>query len=245
MNELVSGQKYVIRSANEDFVPYHGDEKFAMYVGPTNYEETKRDNENMLWWTYEYAYGLDSAAYQFTFVEDTVKLEGDATEAGWGKYVIKNALVDQYIVPEAGAGKNLVVGEYDYEDAPRIYVVPGEKPGYRRFVGADAWRTNENIYSYFEVRTGGGGYSTGGEAHYGHVAQWYFLANTAQWKLIPVANTTSIDDLVVDEPMGDEVVSVSYYTTAGVATGRPVKGVNIVKIVYANGIIETKKIFVK
>ena len=245
INELVSGQKYVIRSANEEFIPYHGNEKFAMYAGPTNYEETKRDNENMLWWTYEYAYGLDSAAYQFTFVEDTVKLEGDATEAGWGKYLIKNVLFDQYIVPEAGAGKNLVVGEYDYEDAPRIYVVPGEKPGYRRFVGADAWRSNENIYSYFEVRTGGGGYSTGGAAHYGHVAQWYFLANTAQWQLIPVANTTSIDDLVVDEPMGDEVVSVSYYTTAGIATGRPVKGVNIVKIVYANGVIETKKIFVK
>ena len=151
----------------------------------------------------------------------------------------------EYIVPEIGPGKNLVVGEFDPSLAPRIYVVPGEKPGLRRFVGAEAWRSNENIYSYFEVRTGGGGYGTGGEAHYGHVAQWYFLANTAQWKLIPVANTTSIDDLVVDEPMGDEVVSASYYTPAGIATGKPVKGVNIVKIVYANGVIETKKIFVK
>ncbi|MBR2607060.1 MAG: hypothetical protein IKC70_03925 [Bacteroidaceae bacterium] len=245
MNEFVSGQNYVIRSANDEFIPYHGDEKFAMYVGPTNYEDTHRDNETMLWWTYEYAYGLDSAAYQFTFVEDTVRLEGDATESGWGKYTIKSVLADQYIVPEIGPGKNLVVGEFDPSLAPRIYVVPGEKPGLRRFVGAEAWRSNENIYSYFEVRTGGGGYGTGGEAHYGHVAQWYFLANTAQWKLIPVANTTSIDDLVVDEPMGDEVVSVSYYTPAGIATGKPVKGVNIVKIVYANGVIETKKIFVK
>ena len=244
MNELVSGQKYVIRSANEDFIPYHGDEKFAIYAGPTNYQDTQRDNETMLWWTYEYAYGLDSAAYQFVFVEDTVRLEGDATESGWGKYIIKNALYDQYIVPEVGPGKNLVVGEYDVTDAPRIYVAPGEKPGLRRFVGADAWRTGENIYSYFEVRTGGGGYDTGGAAHYGHVAQWYFLANTAQWKLIPVANTTSIDDLVIDEPEG-EVISVSYYTPAGIATGRPVKGINIVKMVYANGVIETKKIYVK
>lgn len=244
MNELVSGQNYVIRSANEEFIPYHGDTKFAMYVGPTNYQDTERDNETMLWWTYEYTYGLDSTAYHFTFEKDTVRLEGDATDAGWGKYTIKNVFADQYIVPEQGAGKNLVVGEYDAASAPRIYVAPGDKPGLRRLVGADAWRTGDNIYSYFEVRTGGGGYGTGGAAHYGHVAQWYFLANTAQWKLIPVANTTSIDDLIVDEPQG-EVVSVAYYTPAGVATGTPVKGVNIVKRVYANGVIETKKIYVK
>ena len=244
MNELVSGRDYVIRSANEEFIPYHGDAKFAMYVGPTNHQDTQRDNETMLWWTYEYVYGLDSTAYHFTFVEDTVRLEGDATEAGWGKYIIKNVFADQYIVPEQGSGKNLVVGEYSEADAPRIYVAPGEKPGFRRMVGADAWRTGDNIYSYFEVRTGGGGYGTGGEAHYGHVAQWYFLANTAQWKLIPVSKTTSINDIIIDEPCG-EVVSETYYTTAGVAIPVPAKGVNIVRKVYANGVIETKKIFVK
>lgn len=245
MNELVSGQNYVIRSANDDFIPYHGDEKFAMYVGPTNNEETSRKNETMLWWTYEYADGLASTAYHFTFVEDTVRLDGDATEAGWGKYTIKNVLADQYVVPETGPGKNLVVGEYNEKEAPRIYVAPGDKPGVRRLVGANAWRSSENIYSYFEVRTGGGGYSTGGAAHYGHVAQWYFQANTAQWKLIPVSKTTSIDDLpVVDGPEG-EVVSVSYYTPAGIATDRPVKGINIVRKVYANGVIESQKIFIK
>ena len=244
MNELVSGQNYVIRSANEEFIPYHGDAKFAMYVGPTNYQDTQRENETMLWWTHEYVYGLDSTAYHFTFVKDTVRLDGDATENGWGKYTIKSVFADQYIVPEQGAGKNLVVGDYTPEEAPRIYVALGDKPGYRRLVGADAWRSVDNIYSYFEVRTGGGGYGTSGEAHYGHVAQWYFLANTAQWKLIPVANTTSIDDLIVEEPEG-EVVSVSYYTPAGIATSVPVKGVNIVKRVYANGVVESKKIYMK
>jgi hypothetical protein len=248
MNQLVSGQNYVIRSANEEFIPYHSDEKFAMFVGPSNYEDTEHGNETMLWWTYEYAHGLDSAAYHFTFVEDTVRLEGDATEAGWGKYTIKSVLADQYIVPEQGYGKNLVVGEFTEEEAPRMYVTPGNKPGWRRLVGADAWRTVDNIYSYLEVRTKGGGYSeTGGAAHYGHVAQWYFLSNTAQWQLIPVAkNTTptSIDEIVVKEPKG-EVVSVSYFTPAGIAIDRPVKGVNIVTKVYSNGVIESKKIFVK
>lgn len=242
MNELVSGQSYVIRSANEEFIPYHGDEKFAMYVGPTNYQDTERENENMLWWTYEYTYGIDSAAYHFTFVKDTVKLEGDA--ADWDKYIIKNVYTDQYIVPEQGYGKNLVVGEYSTEEAPRIYVAKGDKPGLRRLVGAEAWRTQDNIYSYFEVRTGGGGYDTGGAAHYGHVAQWYFLSQTAQWQLIPVSKTTSIDEFVTEEPQG-EIISVSYYTAAGVAISKPVKGINIVKVIYANGTTETKKIFVK
>lgn len=213
-----------------------------MYVGPTNYQDTERENENMLWWTYEYTYGIDSAAYHFTFVKDTVKLEGDA--ADWDKYIIKNVYTDQYIVPEQGYGKNLVVGEYSTEDAPRIYVAKGDKPGLRRLVGAEAWRTQDNIYSYFEVRTGGGGYDTGGAAHYGHVAQWYFLSQTAQWQLIPVSNTTSIDEFVTEEPQG-EIISVSYYTAAGVAISKPVKGINIVKVIYANGTTETKKIFVK
>ena len=44
---------------------------------------------------------------------------------------------------------------------------------------------------------------------------------------------------------GDEVVSVTYYTAAGAASDVPVKGVNIVKTVYANGVVESKKILVK
>lgn len=44
---------------------------------------------------------------------------------------------------------------------------------------------------------------------------------------------------------GDEVVSVSYYTAAGMAISEPVKGINIVVTVYANGVVEAKKVLVK
>ncbi len=243
MVEIVSGQDYVIRSANEEFEPYHGDTKFSMYVGPSNFQDTQRQEETMLWWSYEYLNGLDSTAYHFTFTEDTAKVEG--AESSWEVYTIKNVFADKYIIPETGHGKNLVVGEYSPEDAPRIFVVPTETPGQRRLVGVEAWKTTDNIYSYFEVRTGGGGYATSGQAHYGHVAQWYFLANTAQWKLVPVAQTTSIKNLVVEEPAG-EIVSQSYYTVDGVVSSTPVKGkVNIVKRVYANGVVESKKEYFK
>ena len=52
----------------------------------------------------------------------------------------------------------------------------------------------------------------------------------------------SIEDLVAE---GDEVVSVAYYTVGGASSSAPAKGVNIVKIVYANGVVETKKVLVK
>ena len=52
----------------------------------------------------------------------------------------------------------------------------------------------------------------------------------------------SVSDLVVE---GSEVVSVAYFTAAGAAIPAPVKGINIVVTVYANGVIETKKVLVK
>ena len=54
---------------------------------------------------------------------------------------------------------------------------------------------------------------------------------------------TEIEDLVVLE--GDEVVSVQYFTPAGMAIPEPVKGINIVVTVYANGVVEAKKKLVK
>ena len=53
---------------------------------------------------------------------------------------------------------------------------------------------------------------------------------------------SSIENLVVE---GDEVVSVCYFTPAGTAISAPVKGLNIVVTVYANGVIEAKKKLVK
>ena len=44
---------------------------------------------------------------------------------------------------------------------------------------------------------------------------------------------------------GDEVVSVTYYTVGGAAVATPVKGINIVKTVYANGVVKSEKVLVK
>lgn len=239
---MVDGQDYIIRSANKEFKPFHGEDcKLSMFVGPAN-GSGARDSENMLWFTYEYVDGLDSTAYHFTFVQDTTYNDGEET---WPKYTIKNVLYDEYIQPEFPNGKNITTQPFSSPDAaPLIYMRPNGTAQYT-FVGVEAWHQESYpSYCYFETRTGGGPYGTSGEAHYGRVATWSWSANTAQWRIIPVSNETSIGDIVVDEPAG-EVVSVSYYTPDGVASNVPVKGVCIVKKVYANGVIETKKTFVK
>jgi hypothetical protein len=63
------------------------------------------------------------------------------------------------------------------------------------------------------------------------------------WQLRNLDIRTSIDDLVIDAE--GEVVSVAYYTVDGVAVAAPVKGINIVKSTYANGVVKTSKVFVK
>ena len=99
-----------------------------------------------------------------------------------------------------------------------------------------------------------------GKGYEGNIVQWNCnpnLYSASSWKFVNNAlpdyeeveedyidedDDTSIEDLVI---VGDEVVSVSYFTPAGTAIPAPVKGLNIVVTVYANGVIEAKKKLVK
>jgi hypothetical protein len=70
--------------------------------------------------------------------------------------------------------------------------------------------------------------------------------SASAWRFIYVGEADdyelSVEDVVVK---GDEVVSVSYFTTSGAAIAEPVKGINIVVKVYANGVVEATKVLVK
>ena len=84
----------------------------------------------------------------------------------------------------------------------------------------------------------GSGAGTGSNLVY-----WYGDPGASQWRLVYVGEVgTSVSDLLVE---GTEVVSVAYFTPAGAAIPAPVKGVNVVVTVYANGVVETKKVLVK
>ena len=82
----------------------------------------------------------------------------------------------------------------------------------------------------------------GGTGQNGNIVYWDGGAGASQWYLRKVDYETSIDDFVVE---GTEVVAVSYFTPAGAAVPAPVKGINVVVTVYANGVVETKKVLVK
>ena len=91
----------------------------------------------------------------------------------------------------------------------------------------------------FNLHSNGHGSGAGNN---GNIVYWTASPGASQWRLVAVDYETSIEDLVAE---GDEVVSVAYYTVGGAASSTPAKGVNIVRIVYANGVVETKKLFVK
>ena len=85
------------------------------------------------------------------------------------------------------------------------------------------------------------GHSSGAGQN-GNIVYWSGDAGASQWYLRKVDDETSISDLVV---VGDDVVSVAYFTPAGAAIPAPTQGINIVVTVYANGAVETKKVLVK
>ena len=87
-----------------------------------------------------------------------------------------------------------------------------------------------------------GGHSSGAGTQ-GTLVYWQAAPGASQWRLVYVAEVgSSVSDLLVE---GTEVVSVAYFTPAGAAVPAPVKGVNVVVTVYANGVVETKKVLVK
>ena len=97
----------------------------------------------------------------------------------------------------------------------------------------------DSKYMHTEGHAEGNGYE-------GPVVNWNCgnnLNSASAWTFIKMDKVeTSIEDLVIE---GDEVVSVSYFTPAGMALPAPVKGINIVVTVYANGVVEAKKKVVK
>lgn len=64
--------------------------------------------------------------------------------------------------------------------------------------------------------------------------KWYILDDNSV--------TSAIGSVVIE---GDTAISTVYYTANGMLLDKPVKGINIVKTVYANGVVTTKKVLVK
>jgi hypothetical protein len=220
--------------------------------------------ENNYWYAFESAYtgyyakqGKVKAIY--------------ATEAGlsWKDAPAKyNRSVAEFVFQLQNYDVDADVEEFGVtvpeEDKKNVYLIYSDKFG--TYAGSgdgttqvsmtdDLWSANlyiikplkANIYTIYAVganplHTAGHGNGAGTN---GTIVNWGGEAgSTSSWyiRYVDEANGTSVEDLVVE---GSEVVSVAYFTPAGAALPAPVKGINVVVTVYANGVIETKKVLVK
>ncbi|MBR5848673.1 MAG: hypothetical protein IKY69_04305 [Bacteroidaceae bacterium] len=244
VNPMVPGS-YVVEASWGAYFEQQGVTK-AMCSYFNDFEDEGALSDYSLWWT-DGPTDLENPAiyYQFEFIsaanseqvlvwlEDSVITAEQAANA----YFIKSKEIGQYI------GISSIT---DDEGIPQRSKDIGftEEPEYPYIVRAtaayqfDLWcPVGPNNCLHMESHNNGGG-------SVGDIVYWGGGANTASaWTLRSIDARTSIDTPVVS-PEG-EVVSTSYYTVGGAAVAAPVKGINIVKKVYANGAVESSKIFVK
>ena len=244
LNPMVPGN-YVIESSYAAYFAQQGVTK-ALCSYYNDYEDGGADSEYSLWWT-DGPTDLENPAiyYQFKFesaanseqvqiwLEDSVITADEAANA----YYIKSVEVGQYV----GTASSL-----DDSGIPNRSKDIGltAEPVYPYIVRAQgAYKFNlwcpvgPNNCLHMEGHSSGAG-------KVGDIVHWNGGSVDAScWTLRSIDARTSIGNLTV-EPEGD-VVSTSYYTVAGAAVPAPVKGINIVKKVYANGAVESSKIYVK
>jgi hypothetical protein len=157
-------------------------------------------------------------------------------------YYIKSTKFGKYVGypdPEESNNASWYALHLFLQDTPKAHMVIFNKEGaFDIWVpGGDEYNESEGGNLCFHAQDHGGG---GGNA--GHIVYWKRGDVNSLWHLRLSSSNTSIGDLNAE---GDEVVSTTYYTVDGVAIPAPVKGVNIVKTVYANGVVESKKVVVE
>lgn len=219
---------YQVVSANPDFKAKQNVEK-ALYA-----HVTEEGTPTFGWKTLEE--GNIEFYFHFTKSENGADLEeGETIEEGQGDLVYNIRAIATY-EPEVP----YYIGEVDAQSTPvELY--------------GDAWSDYLVLNatgSAFTFRLAGKGAGMsihanqhgGGTGQEGNIVYWDGGAGASQWYLRKVDYETSIDDFVAE---GTEAVAVSYFTPSGAAVPAPVKGINIVVTVYANGVVETKKVLVK
>ena len=230
---------------------------FEMYSG-----ELSTSSEYSLWWTYAPEDYSDVKAidnmFKFQLVpavitedapegsiyseelvawyEDSVVTEEQLANA----FFIKSLKTGQYAgvseLVDANTGIPRTSNNIGFTDEPLYPYIIREQGAYK----FDIWcPVGPNNCFHQENHGNGGGQPS-------HIVHWNGGSGVqaSLWQLRALDTGTSIDDIVTDDAEGD-VVSVAYYTVDGVAVAAPVKGVNIVKTTYANGVVKTVKEFVK
>ena len=240
VNPVLPG-KYVFEAAyRESFIASTGATKF-MCTYYNDFEATGPESEYSLYW------GDAPKGDEYIEINDRYKFELiPASESDKVQIWLEDGVIDSAQAANAYYIKSIEVGQYagtsmDGERSRDIgLTVEPEEPYIVRSQGAyvfDFWHPSHGKNSmHLEGNSGGKGVG-------GDIVYWTGTDKASQWFLRSIDARTSINNNVAEE--GDEVVSVSYYTVGGAAVATPVQGINIVKTVYANGVVKTAKVYVK
>ena len=209
---------------------YRIESSLKAFEEKTGYTRSVYAGDNKLAWKVTPG-SFDGENYDFLFRisndEDEMYINSvDVPEAEKGKaYIMQNIGNGKWI------GKNWTCAKI-----PSAYVI-------EHIVNCEYHikHSGTNDQWHAESHSGGGGYGGNLISHNSNGGN-----NASAWTFIYMGEADdyelSVEDVVVK---GDEIVSVNYFTPAGVAIAEPVKGLNIIVTVYANGVIEAKKVLVK
>lgn len=207
----------------------------AKFKEERNVERAVGITNSKLGWVNATDDNINDFTWSFVPSPHTGALDLTAEEAAMA-YILKNKGTGYYVSTMAEMAESQELNVTESEALAETYLVQ-PVDGSSKFVLAPATKKAWGINAMGH----GGGVNKEGKLCY-----WRDKTDIAnQWFIIAPENyETSIDDFLA-EVEGDVVVSVSYLTPAGVPVSAPVQGVNIVTVVYANGVVETKKVLVK
>lgn len=201
------------------------------FLEKTGYTRSIYAGAKKLAWTVTPA-GFDGENYDFLF-----RISNDEDEMETNRVTVAESEVGKaYILQNIGNG-NYIGKDWAYASRPAYVVIENLATDVYNIKnnsanGGGAWHANNH--------GSGSGYGSDLVTYGGGVN------SASAWRFIYVGEADdyelSVEDVVVK---GDEVVSVSYFTTSGAAIAEPVKGINIVVKVYANGVVEATKVLVK
>lgn len=193
------------------------------------------ETEQVRWTVSPLSFEGDNTKFLFKFVPMDEMMQAqtyitvDAQDVD-KTFIIQSVSTGKYIGKRTDDGVKLA--DFSQVEAYMIESVDADAHTFSKYKGDGAKMLHANNHG------GGTGYGS-------NLVYYNGGANgCSAWRIVLVNETSenSVSDIVVE---GDEVVSVSYYTAAGVALPAPVKGINIVVKKYANGVVEAQKVFVK
>ena len=201
------------------------------FLEKTGYTRSIYAGAKSLAWTVTPS-SFDGENYDFLF-----RISNDEDEMETNRVTVAEGEVGKaYILQNIGNG-SYIGKEWAYSSRPAYVVIENLEADVYNIKnnsanGGGAWHANNH--------GSGSGYRSDLVTYGGGVN------SASAWRFIYVGEADdyelSVEDVVVK---GDEVVSVSYFTTSGAAIAEPVKGINIVVKVYANGVVEATKVLVK